>query len=71
MATTRYEEALRQVQSLSPSDQKRLLDEIRQDLGEEASASVSILELKGLGKDLWQGMDAQDRVRRERDSWDG
>ncbi|HMD36802.1 MAG TPA: hypothetical protein VKH42_17635 [Vicinamibacterales bacterium] len=31
---------------------------------------VSILELQGLGKDLWRGIDAAAHVARERDSWD-
>jgi plasmid stability protein len=31
---------------------------------------VSILELEGLGKELWEGIDAAEYVRRERDSWD-
>jgi len=31
----------------------------------------SILELQGLGKEIWQGLDAQDYVDRERASWGG
>jgi hypothetical protein len=31
----------------------------------------SILELKGLGKETWESVDAQEYVDRERDSWDG
>jgi len=30
----------------------------------------SILELRGLGKELWQGIDPVEHVRAERDSWD-
>lgn len=30
----------------------------------------SILELRGLGKELWEGIDPVDYVRAERDSWD-
>jgi hypothetical protein len=30
----------------------------------------SILELRGLGKELWEGIDAVEYVRAERDSWD-
>ena len=29
----------------------------------------SILELRGLGKELWAGVDAAEYVARERDSW--
>ena len=31
----------------------------------------SILELEGLGKEIWQNMDAQEYVERERSSWNG
>lgn len=31
---------------------------------------LSILELQGLGKELWAGIDAEDHVERERASWD-
>lgn len=40
----------------------------------ETSASEpklhSILELRGLGKELWEGVDPVEHVRAERDSWD-
>jgi hypothetical protein len=32
---------------------------------------ASILELQGLGKAIWQGIDAQEYVERERSSWAG
>ena len=31
---------------------------------------VSIMGLEGLGKELWEGIDAVEYIRRERDSWD-
>jgi antitoxin FitA-like protein len=30
----------------------------------------SILELRGLGKELWKGIEPVEHVRAERDSWD-
>lgn len=33
--------------------------------------SHSILELKGLGKEIWEGIDAQEYVDQERRSWHG
>jgi plasmid stability protein len=36
----------------------------------EASEPLSILELRGLGKEHWQGIDATGHVERERASWD-
>ena len=31
----------------------------------------SILELRGLGKEIWEGKDAQSYVEQERASWNG
>lgn len=31
----------------------------------------SIRELRGLGMEIWAGIDAQQYIREERDSWDG
>lgn len=36
----------------------------------EEPAERSILELKGLGKELWSGIDPAAHVAAERDSWD-
>jgi len=36
----------------------------------EQPAPRSILELRGLGKELWQGIEATAHVERERRSWD-
>lgn len=35
----------------------------------EPAAALSILELRGLGKDLWQGVDAAAHVAAERTAW--
>jgi len=32
---------------------------------------TSILELRGLGKEIWKGIDAQEYVDRERAAWNG
>jgi plasmid stability protein len=36
----------------------------------EESGPLSILELEGLGEDLWAEVDAVEHVERERSSWD-
>ena len=36
----------------------------------EPAAARSIMELQGLGKDCWRGVDPVAYVRAERDSWD-
>lgn len=68
-----YEELLAQVRQLDPVEQASLLEElaglVRQRL--TAGRRRSIRELRGLGKEIWEGIDAQEYVNQERDSWTG
>jgi hypothetical protein len=68
-----YEQILRDVESLSRAEQLRLISELAENLRAEAPPEprTSILDLQGLGKEIWQGIDAQDYVDRERSSWNG
>lgn len=36
----------------------------------EQEKPLSILGLEGLGKEIWEGIDAVEYIRQERDSWD-
>ena len=68
-----YQEVLGQVQQLNPAEQLRLLEEL---VGFIRRKSVqkqphSLMELQGLGKSIWQGVDVEKYVERERDSWNG
>lgn len=70
---TAYQDIRRQVENLSPNEQLRLLEELavmvrRRMLGK---AKRSIMELEGLGKETWHGLDAQEYVNQERASWNG
>ena len=73
MPTLVYYEVLERVQQLSPADQLRLLEELAALVRRQVVTRTrrSILELQGLGKEIWQGMDAQEYVDRERASWNG
>lgn len=71
VATSQYEDVLRQVRSLSPADQKRLLDEITAQIEPSPKQTSSILQLQGLGKYIWANLDAQEYVNQERSSWTG
>jgi plasmid stabilization system protein ParE len=51
---------------LIENDRQRLMDALTAD---KAAPPHSITELRGLGKEIWQGEDAQEYVNRERDSW--
>ncbi len=76
MATTdraAYDQLLAQASRLPPTDQLRLLEDlaalVRQDL--VPAPAQGIRALRGLGKEVWQGIDAQEYVDRERTAWDG
>ena len=73
MPASLYEIAVRAFEALSPKDQARLLSEIsgRVRSWELPSKQRSILELQGLGKEVWEGIDAQEYVKNERASGDG
>lgn len=68
-----YQNIRRQIESLAPIEQLRLLEELTALVRSRRAvkASRSLLELEGLGKEIWQGIDAQDYINRERDSWNG
>lgn len=70
MSTTAYYEVLSRVQRLTPADQLRLLEELAVLVRRQVTARPrrSILELQGLGKEIWWGIDAQEYVDRERAS---
>jgi len=70
MTTTSYDSALQMAASLSRDDQMRLIRELTA-LGASSAEPASVLELEGLGADIWQGMDAQEYVNSERSSWHG
>jgi hypothetical protein len=43
----------------------------RQVIAQPSPARHSIMELRGLGKEIWEGIDAQEYVNQERASWNG
>jgi hypothetical protein len=69
----RYDQAKRSVQALGPADQLRLIAELVGRLSGELDLHPrrSLLELQGLGKGIWQGVDVDEYLRRERSSWSG
>ena len=71
MAT--YQEICRQVENLTPDEQLQLLEELAKIVRDriQSKPKRSIMELEGLGKDIWQGIDAQEYVDQERLSWNG
>ena len=70
---TTYQEVRRQIESLTLDEQMQLMEELATIVNHRTLAKPkrSIMELEGLGKDIWQGIDAQEYVNRERQSWNG
>lgn len=70
---TSYREIRSQVDRLTLEEQLQLLEDfkiiVRRD--SKNKSKRSIMKLEGMGKDIWQGIDAQKYVERERISWDG
>ncbi len=72
MPVTPYESAKRSLEALGPADQLRLVAEIISRMsGELSQQTRSLLDLEGLGQELWQSVDVEDYLRRERSSWNG
>ncbi len=64
----------RHIKPLPPEDRRRLLAVIARDLALVSAPGQpgerSLLELEGLGAELWQGVDAQAYVDQLRAEWD-
>jgi hypothetical protein len=71
MAT--YQDIRRQVENLTPNEQLCLLEELAAMVRRRmlVKPKRSIMELEGLGKPIWHGLDAQEYVNQERASWNG
>ena len=62
----------RRLQARAKRDRRSVAQEVTHLLSEalEVPKPLSILDLQGLGKELWRGIDAAKHVERERSSWD-
>lgn len=69
----KVEDLVARARLLSLEDEFRLLEELKVDLKQrlENQQYHSIMELKGLGKELWQGIDVAKYIEEERSSWRG
>ena len=62
----------KKLQARAKRDRRSVAQEVTHLLSEalEAPKRLSILELQGLGKEQWRGIDAAAHVQRERAAWD-
>lgn len=70
-----YNEIRHLVENLTPDEQMQLIGDLSRLIRQRATLTPqpkrSILELEGLGKEIWNNIDAQEYVNQERDSWNG
>ena len=67
-----YNDYVRGIRSLKPEEQLSLVEVISVGLKtamRKQTIKHSIMELEGLGADIWKGIDAQRYVHEERESW--
>jgi hypothetical protein len=62
----------KEIMSLKLEQQLYILNRLFTDMLRTMTAKpqLDITGLRGLGKEIWQGLDAQEYVDRERDSWE-
>lgn len=67
-----YEEVLDQARELSLVDQARLVEALSKLVRARIQAwpKHSIMELEGMGKELWRGIDVEKYIEEERNSWE-
>jgi hypothetical protein len=75
MTTLGAEEIYEQhIKSLPPVERLRLVEIIAHEIAMATKSDVKpkrrLLELEGVGADLWQGIDAQEYVNELRKAWD-
>jgi hypothetical protein len=64
---------LRYIRGLSVAERLRLLEITARDLvtaSQQSQSKRSLLELEGLGAEVWKGVDAQEYVNKLRREWD-
>ncbi len=73
MAASSYDSALEFAGSLPAEEQLRLVRALltQSSAVKPGAGQSSILELHGLGAEIWNNIDAQEYVRSERSSWIG
>jgi hypothetical protein len=65
-----YSEIVAEIENLSVNERLSLITTIAETLKNERLKQHSLLELDGLGADLWQGIEATDYVKSLRSEWD-
>ena len=72
MSELNYDELLGQIRYLSLEEQARLLEELAILVHARIKAwpKRSVLEFEGIGKEAWEGIDVEQYINEERNSWE-
>lgn len=72
-ANLRYDDYINGIKGLQPEEQLSLIEvlstQLKKNLAKEKKRH-SIMELEGLGAEVWKGIEAQKYVKSERKSWE-
>ncbi|MBE3559161.1 MAG: hypothetical protein IMW89_08055 [Ktedonobacteraceae bacterium] len=75
MSTYTYRQILDQAEQLTEDEQLQLIEDLIARLRKKSQIKAvprhNIMELKGLGKELWRSIDVDRYIAEERASWDG
>jgi len=72
-STLHFEDYVKGIEGLKPHEQLNLMEIISTRLKthlKRRRVKHSVMELEGLGADIWKGVDAQQHVNKGRQSWD-
>lgn len=64
------QDLVQEARTLSIFERQQLIKVLVDTLSEPVSKQHDLMELAGLGTEIWQGMDAQSYVNQLRDEWD-
>lgn len=72
MPSNAYHTVLQMTRELPLEEQLQLLEDLVRFIRQQASLKRkhSILELEGLGKEIWEGVDVAKYIDEERNSWE-
>ncbi len=71
MNATNLAEIIPLVEKLSPEEKLRLIEHVAHELRQPQTSQVRHWrEFRGLGKEIWQGIDTQAYIDNLRDEWD-
>jgi hypothetical protein len=71
MSAVSLAEIIPLVEKLSPEDKLQLIEHVAHELCEPQAEQVRHWrEFRGLGKEIWQGIDTQEYIDKLRDEWD-